>query len=56
MAAPNYQFEKRKRELAKKAAKAEKKLRKADRDANPETPEAPVVTEGAAETPPPAET
>jgi len=31
MATPNYQFEKRKRDLAKKAAKDEKKLRKKEK-------------------------
>jgi hypothetical protein len=52
MAKPNYSFEKRQRDLAKKAKKEEKqeekRLRKAGTSANPETPEpaaAPPVTE-----------
>ena len=36
MAKPNYQFEKRKRDMEKKAKKAEKKLRKLDKDNNPQ--------------------
>lgn len=37
MAKPNYQFEKRRREMAKKAKKEEKKLRKLESDpARPE--------------------
>ena len=39
MAKPNYSFEKRQRDLAKKAKKEEKRLRKAGPAANPETPE-----------------
>ena len=39
MAKPNYSFEKRQRDLAKKAKKEEKRLRKAGAPANPETPE-----------------
>ena len=45
MAAPNYQFEKRKRDLEKKAKKEEKRLRKLESDKNP-TP--PVIIELAA--------
>lgn len=41
MAKPNYSFEKRQRDLAKKAKKEEKRLRKAGAAANPETPETP---------------
>lgn len=37
MATPNYSFEKRKRELAKKAAKEAKKLRKGEQAAAAET-------------------
>lgn len=40
MATPNYSFEKRKRELAKKAAKEAKKLRKGEKAATSETDEA----------------
>ncbi|MDZ4290226.1 MAG: hypothetical protein U0984_19825 [Prosthecobacter sp.] len=39
---PNYSFEKRKRELAKKAAKEAKRLRKGEKTTTTETP---VVTE-----------
>jgi hypothetical protein len=39
MATPNYSFEKRKRELAKKAAKEAKKLRKGEKAATSETDE-----------------
>ena len=39
MAKPNYSFEKRQRDLAKKAKKEEKRLRKAGAPASPETPE-----------------
>ncbi len=38
MAAPNYQFEKRKRDLEKKAKKEEKRLRKLEADKNPSGP------------------
>jgi hypothetical protein len=48
MAKPNYSFEKRQRDLAKKAKKEEKRLRKAGAPANPETPE-PAATQPAAE-------
>ena len=42
MAKPNYQFEKRQRELAKKKKKEEKRLRKQAEDTPPEgIPEAP---------------
>ncbi|MCE9610146.1 MAG: hypothetical protein K8R23_08040 [Chthoniobacter sp.] len=40
MAKPNYQFEKRKRDLEKKAKKEEKKLRKKQASETPEMPEA----------------
>ena len=36
MAKPNYSFEKRKRELAKKAAKEAKRLRKEEKATSPE--------------------
>ena len=48
MAKPNYSFEKRQRDLAKKAKKEEKRLRKAGAPANPENP-------GTAAAPPAAE-
>jgi len=38
VAAPNYQFEKRKRDLEKKAKKEEKRLRKLENDKNPTPP------------------
>jgi hypothetical protein len=41
MAKPNYSFEKRQRDLAKKAKKEEKRLRKAGAPEAPETPETP---------------
>ena len=41
MAKPNYSFEKRQRDLAKKAKKEEKRLRKAAGQANPEGTENP---------------
>ena len=41
MAKPNYSFEKRQRDLAKKAKKEEKRLRKAGATANPEGTETP---------------
>lgn len=40
MAKPNYQFEKRQRELAKKRKKEEKALRKSSPAPNPATPDA----------------
>jgi hypothetical protein len=43
MAKPNYSFEKRQRDLAKKAKKEEKRLRKAGTPENPETPEPAAV-------------
>ncbi|MDZ4401136.1 hypothetical protein [Prosthecobacter sp.] len=46
MATPNYSFEKRKREQAKKAAKEAKRLRKAEKTTTAETPG--VVEEPAA--------
>ncbi|MCF8150378.1 MAG: hypothetical protein K9K30_07510 [Burkholderiaceae bacterium] len=48
MAKPNYSFEKRQRDLAKKAKKEEKRLRKAGPAANPETPDATETPEPAA--------
>jgi len=48
MAKPNYSFEKRQRDLAKKAKKEEKRLRKAGAPASPETAE-PVAVPPAAE-------
>ncbi|MEI8163148.1 MAG: hypothetical protein WCI19_08430 [Betaproteobacteria bacterium] len=39
MAKPNYSFEKRQRDLAKKAKKEEKRLRKTGAPASPENPE-----------------
>ncbi len=50
MAAPNYSFEKRKRELAKKAAKEAKRLRKADKS-DSSTTDAVVEEEAAADSP-----
>jgi len=41
MAKPNYSFEKRQRDLAKKAKKEEKRLRKAGAPANPDGTEIP---------------
>jgi len=38
MAAPNYQFEKRKRDNAKKAAKEAKRLKKKEKGGEPHTP------------------
>lgn len=37
LAKPNYQFEKRKRDNEKKAKKEEKRLRKLDKDKNPQS-------------------
>ena len=48
MAKPNYSFEKRQRDLAKKAKKEEKRLRKAGAPASPENPE-PVAVQPVAE-------
>jgi hypothetical protein len=47
MAKPNYAFEKRQRELAKKKKKEEKKLQKARAQANPDddSPVAPGASE-----------
>jgi hypothetical protein len=42
MAKPNYSFEKRQRDLAKKAKKEEKRLRKAGTPENPDGTESPV--------------
>jgi hypothetical protein len=42
MAKPNYSFEKRQRDLAKKAKKEEKRLRKAGPPANPDGTESPA--------------
>ena len=51
MAKPNYSFEKRQRDLAKKAKKEEKRLRKAGAPADPESPESPepIAVQPAAE-------
>jgi hypothetical protein len=49
MAKPNYSFEKRQRDLAKKAKKEEKRLRKAAGPASPEGTESPDAA-----VPPPA--
>ncbi|WP_395716830.1 hypothetical protein [Prosthecobacter sp.] len=38
MATPNYSFEKRKRDLAKKAAKEAKRLKKKEKGGEPHTP------------------
>ena len=51
MAKPNYQFEKRQKELAKKKKKEEKRLRKlaenpAEAQPNPEAPPAQTPVEG----------
>jgi hypothetical protein len=42
MATPNYQFEKRRKEMDKKAKKEEKRLRKLEAAANPASPDATV--------------
>lgn len=42
MAKPNYQFEKRQRELAKKKKKEEKKLRKAEKSEQADEGQGPV--------------
>lgn len=48
---PNYQFEKRRRDLEKKAKKEEKRLRKLEKSANPSSPEVTEPSpEGAADT------
>jgi hypothetical protein len=52
MAKPNYQFEKRKRDMEKKAKKAEKKQRKEERATTPSTEissEAPATDQPASE-------
>lgn len=49
MAKPNYAFEKRQRDLAKKAKKEEKRQRKGGTPENPDGTESPEV-----QTPPPA--
>ena len=51
MAKPNYQFEKRQKELAKKKKKEEKRLRKlaenpTESQANPDSPVTPPPVEG----------
>ena len=55
MAKPNYSFEKRQRELAKKKKKEEKERERADRKAGPgtsgEAPAEPGQPESAVETP-----
>jgi len=48
MAKPNYAFEKRQRDLAKKAKKEEKRQRKTGTPENPESPE-PAVSPPATE-------
>lgn len=49
---PNYAFEKRQRELAKKKKKAEKESRKSGADETPaEHPEVPAAPDAAGETP-----
>jgi len=56
MAKPNYSFEKRQRELAKKKKKEEKAREKADRKAGVDTGQAEPADEAAGATPPaPAE-
>lgn len=53
MQKPNYQFEKRRRDLDKKAKKEEKRLRKLEKAANPSPPEAvEPSTEGATDATP----
>jgi hypothetical protein len=47
MAKPNYSFEKRQRELAKKKKKEEKAREKAERKANPGSSDAPAEDAGA---------
>ena len=49
MATPNYSFEKRKREMAKKAAKEAKKLRKQGEKSAATDTDAAVVTDAPAE-------
>jgi hypothetical protein len=44
MAKPNYAFEKRQRDLAKKAKKEEKRQRKTDSRENPDGTDGPEVT------------
>ncbi|WP_167752457.1 hypothetical protein [Thiorhodococcus mannitoliphagus] len=51
MAKPNYAFEKRQRDLAKKAKKEEKRQRKVGSRENPEAKDSPEPT-----VPPPADT
>ena len=55
MATPNYSYEKRQRELAKKRKAEEKRQRKQERVDNPAPADAPAVQNdaGAAVTPPP---
>jgi len=50
MAKPNYQHEKRQKDLARKKKQDEKRLRKANKDAQPKEDPSPVPVEG--ETPP----
>ncbi|EGJ08760.1 MULTISPECIES: hypothetical protein [Rubrivivax] len=55
MAKPNYAFEKRQRELAKKRKKEEKASRKASPSQHDDAPDNQAQTgEGSADTPPPA--
>jgi hypothetical protein len=54
LATPNYQFEKRRKDLAKKAKKEEKRLRKLEKPTSEVTPHpdpAPVDTEEEGESP-----
>ena len=45
MAKPNYSFEKRQKELAKKKKKEEKRLKKLEKSSSGEGPEQPSLTE-----------
>lgn len=54
VAKPNYSFEKRRRDIAKKAKKEEKRLRKLEAKNTPADPNAPAE-EGEGAEPPPAE-
>ena len=49
MPKPNYQFDKRKRDMEKKAKKEEKRLRKLDKSNAPAEPADGVPTDGPAE-------
>ncbi|AKJ31220.1 hypothetical protein [Caldimonas brevitalea] len=52
MATPNYSYEKRQRELAKKRKKEEKLKRKSDRPDAPSEPQAPEANTGTGENAP----